>query len=88
MVLMNADDMRSRGIGQGQLVDLVATSRDGSTRTLRGYRALTYDMPRGSAAGYMPEMNVLVGAADVSTQSDQPLMKNIAVRISPAVPAP
>ncbi|WP_329475004.1 FdhF/YdeP family oxidoreductase [Kribbella sp. NBC_01484] len=84
LILMNRDDMRSRGIGQGALVDITATARDGSTRVLRNYRALRYDVPRGSAAGYMPEMNALVAASDYSTQSDQPLMKNIKVRVVPA----
>jgi hypothetical protein len=32
----------------------------------------------------MPDMNVLVAAADYSRQSDQPLMKNIKVRVAPA----
>jgi hypothetical protein len=59
-------------------------SRDGSTRRLRGYRALAYDVPAGSAAGYMPEMNVLVGADDYSAQSGQPLMKHIHVRVARA----
>jgi hypothetical protein len=35
-------------------------------------------------AWYMPEMNVLVAASDFSTQSDQPLMKNIRVRVTPS----
>lgn len=84
LVLMNKQDMKARGIAQGDLVDIVSTSRDGSTRELRGYRALAYDLPRGSAAGYMPEMNALIGIADYSTQSDQPLMKNVHVRVMPA----
>ncbi|HZX04309.1 FdhF/YdeP family oxidoreductase, partial [Kribbella sp.] len=84
LVLMNPEDMRDRGIEQGALVDITATAKDGTTRELRDYRALRYDVPRGSAAGYMPEMNVLVAAGDYSSQSDQPLMKNILVRITPA----
>ncbi|MFF1740976.1 FdhF/YdeP family oxidoreductase [Streptomyces mirabilis] len=84
LVLMNRADMRSRGIIPGSLVDITATSKDGSKRSLTGYRALSYDMPRGCAAGYMPEMNALIGAADYSTQSDQPLMKNVNVRVAPS----
>ncbi|MGW7684077.1 molybdopterin dinucleotide binding domain-containing protein [Kribbella sp. NPDC054772] len=84
LILMNPDDMRSRGLEQGALVDIIATARDGSVRELRQYRVLRYDLPRGNAAGYMPEMNVLVAANDYSTQSDQPLMKNIRVRVTPA----
>lgn len=82
LILMNKDDMTSRGIGQGALVDITATAKDGSVRELRGYRALEYDLPRGAAAGYMPEMNVLIGISDYSTQSDQPLMKNLRVRVA------
>lgn len=81
LVFMNPDDMRSRGIQEGDLVDLTATSVKGNLRRLSKYRAFSYDIPQGSAAGYMPEMNVLIGIEDYSTQSDQPLMKNIRVRI-------
>lgn len=84
LIFMHADDMRERDIAQGALVDIVSTSKDGSLRELRDYRAIAYDLPKGSAAGYMPEMNVLLGSADYSSQSDQPLMKSIHVRVSPA----
>ncbi|MFF7679688.1 FdhF/YdeP family oxidoreductase [Actinacidiphila glaucinigra] len=83
LVLMNPADMRARDIGPGTLVDITATAKDGSRRALSGYRALPYDMPRGCAAGYMPEMNVLIAANDYSSQSDQPLMKNVKVTIGP-----
>ncbi|WP_420042126.1 FdhF/YdeP family oxidoreductase [Gordonia sp. MP11Mi] len=82
LVFMNIDDMRERGLSEGSLVDIVATSKDGTQRSLTRYRAITYDLPVGAAAGYMPEMNALIGAADYSTQSDQPLMKNVLVRIA------
>ncbi len=60
----------------------MATARDGSTRSLRRYKAIPYSIPpRGNAAGYMPEMNVLCAIGDYSTQSDQPIMKNIKVRV-------
>lgn len=84
LVLMNPADMRARGIAPGSLVDITATARDGSHRSLERYRALPYNMPRGCAAGYMPEMNVLIAANDYSTQSDQPLMKSVQVIIAPA----
>jgi len=83
LILMNRDDMRARHIKAGGLVDITATARDGSQRFLKQYRAIEYDMPRGCAAGYMPEMNVLIAASDYSSQSNQPLMKNIRVRVAP-----
>jgi molybdopterin-dependent oxidoreductase alpha subunit len=84
LILMNRDDMGARQIQPGDLVDITATARDGSRRFLRRYRAIDYDMPRGCAAGYMPEMNALVAASDYSHQSNQPLMKNIKVRVAPS----
>jgi hypothetical protein len=33
----------------------------------------------------MPEMNALIGAADFSPQSDQPLMKSVHIRVMKSV---
>ncbi|MDQ2677123.1 MAG: FdhF/YdeP family oxidoreductase, partial [Actinomycetota bacterium] len=64
VVFMNAADMASRGLERFDLVDVTSFARDGSSRVLRGYRALDYDTPVGTAAGYMPEMNVLCTLSD------------------------
>ncbi|MFE5937464.1 FdhF/YdeP family oxidoreductase [Streptomyces sp. NPDC056470] len=84
LVFMNEDDMRERGIAKLGPVDITSTAGDGSRRHLHGYLAIPYDIPRGCAAGYMPEMNVLCALGDHSTQSDQPIMKHLKVTITPA----
>ncbi|WP_371522897.1 FdhF/YdeP family oxidoreductase [Kitasatospora sp. NBC_01300] len=84
LVFLNADDMRERGIDELDPVDITSTAKDGSTRTLNGYLAIPYDIPRGCAAGYMPEMNVLCAIGDHSTQSDQPIMKHLKVTVTKA----
>ncbi|MEV7930120.1 FdhF/YdeP family oxidoreductase [Kitasatospora sp. NPDC088779] len=84
LVFLNTDDMRERGIAEFDPVDITSTAKDGSTRTLNGYLAIPYDIPRGCAAGYMPEMNVLCAIADHSTQSDQPIMKHLKVTVTKA----
>ncbi|MFJ3583247.1 FdhF/YdeP family oxidoreductase [Streptomyces sp. NPDC090127] len=84
LVFMNEDDMRERGIAKLDPVDITSTAKDGSHRHLHGYLAIPYDIPRGCAAGYMPEMNVLCALGDYSTQSDQPIMKHVRVTIDPA----
>ncbi|MFD7873338.1 FdhF/YdeP family oxidoreductase [Streptomyces sp. NPDC059766] len=84
LVFMNADDMRERGVHEFDPVDITSTAKDGSHRHLDGYLAIPYDIPRGCAAGYMPEMNVLCAIGDYSTQSDQPLMKHVKVTITRA----
>jgi anaerobic selenocysteine-containing dehydrogenase len=83
-VFMNENDMKDRGLGEFDLVDIKSYSRDGTTRTVHGYRAVRYEIPSGCAAGYMPELNVLCGIADVSTESEQPVTKHLVVEVTPA----
>ena len=56
LIFMNADDMRDRGFSKFDLIDVKSFAKDGSTREVRGYRAIPYDLPRGSVMGYMPEL--------------------------------
>ena len=84
LIFMNPDDMRERKIKEFDYVDIVATARDGSTRSLHRYKAIPYQIPPGCAAGYMPEMNVLCAIGDFSSQSDQPIMKNLKVTVRPS----
>jgi len=82
VVFMNPDDMGDRGLEEFDLIDITSFSKDGSQRSVYGYRAVSHDIPRGCAAGYMPELNVLCGIADYSTQSGQPVTKHLAVKIT------
>jgi anaerobic selenocysteine-containing dehydrogenase len=82
VVFMNEADMRERGLEEFGLVDITSISREGSRRSVYGYRAVRYDIPPGGTAGYMPELNVLNGIADYSTQSGQPASKHLTVEIT------
>jgi len=84
VVFMNEDDMRDRGLREFDLVDITSFSKDGTERTVHGYRAVRYEIPPGCAAGYMPELNVLCGIADFSTQSEQPVTKHLVVEVTPS----
>jgi molybdopterin-dependent oxidoreductase alpha subunit len=81
ILFMHPDDMREREVGEFDLIDITSFARDGSTRSVHGYRAIAYDTPRGSVTGYMPELNVLCGLEDYSRQSGQPLTKHIIVEV-------
>jgi len=87
LVFMHREDMRERGLAELDLVDITSIAKDDSRRTVYGYRVIPYDISRGSAAGYMPELNVLCPVGDFSEQSDQPLMKHLVVEIVPSAPA-
>ena len=82
IIFMNEDDMRARGLAEFDLIDVTSFSRDGSQRSVYGYRAVSHQIPPGNAAGYMPELNVLCGLADISTQSDQPVTKHLVVEVT------
>ena len=82
LLFMNHKDMKERGLSEFDLIDITSHARDGSTRAVYGYRVLTYDIPPGSVAGYMPELNILCGLDDYSRQSDQPLMKHQLVTVA------
>jgi anaerobic selenocysteine-containing dehydrogenase len=82
LLFMNREDMNERGLADFDLIDITSHARDGSTRSVYGYRVIAYDIPQGSVAGYMPELNVLCALDDYSRQSDQPLMKHQLVTIA------
>ncbi|WP_410599613.1 FdhF/YdeP family oxidoreductase [Amycolatopsis sp. lyj-90] len=84
LIFMNSEDMRDRELRQFDEVDITSIAKDGTTRSLFRYKVVPYGIPRGCAAGYMPEMNVLCAIGDYSTQSDQPIMKHLTVTVRPS----
>ena len=49
VVFMNDDDMRDRGLEEFDLVDITSFSRDGTQRTVYGYRAVALRDPAAAA---------------------------------------
>lgn len=81
VVLMNEKDMEERGIHDGDDVDLHGDAGDQATRIVTGMRATTYDVPRGSCAGYFPECNPLLPLWHHASGSHVPAAKSIPIRI-------
>ncbi len=81
LLFMNSEDMKERGLEQFALIDITSFAKDGSQRTVKQFRAVQYNIPKGSCAGYMPECNALCPIGDFSVQSDQPLMKQIVIDV-------
>jgi anaerobic selenocysteine-containing dehydrogenase len=82
-VFLNSEDMAERGIEAGQRLDLTSHFR-GTRRTVLGFRAVPYDLPRGSAAGYFPELNPLVPLESHADESRTPTSKSIVVTLARA----
>jgi anaerobic selenocysteine-containing dehydrogenase len=81
VVFMNEDDMRDRGVDKFDLVDITSFSKDGSKQSSWLPRGPVRDSPR-LRAGYMPELNILCGIADYSTESEQPVTKHLVVEMT------
>ena len=73
------------GLANGELVDLVSVAPTASGAA-NGFRAVEYDTPRGCAAAYFPEANVLVPLDSTADGSNTPTSKSIVIRLEPAKP--
>ncbi|HEX2095657.1 MAG TPA: FdhF/YdeP family oxidoreductase [Longimicrobiaceae bacterium] len=84
VVFLHPDDLAERGIRPGDRVDIHAHGGDGRERVARGFQAVAYDVPRGSAAAYFPEANVLVPVGRTARGSNTPSSKMVPVSVVPA----
>ena len=80
VVFVNADDLADRGLRDGDLVDVISVWTDGE-RFARRFRAVAYPTPRGCAAAYFPEANVLVPLDSTAVGSNTPASKSVIVRL-------
>jgi molybdopterin-dependent oxidoreductase alpha subunit len=83
VVFVHADDLRKRGLKDGDMVDLVSVWSDGE-RHANGFRVVEYPTPKGCAATYFPEANVLVPLDSTAIGSNTPTSKSVIIRIEPA----
>lgn len=82
VVFMNAEDRAARGLEDGARIALETISDDGVQRRVDGLTVLDYPMPRGSIAGYYPELNPLLPLEYYDEISGTPAAKSIPVRVS------
>jgi molybdopterin-dependent oxidoreductase alpha subunit len=83
VVFLNKDDITANGWMQGQLVDLTSHFR-GEQRVAPSFMVAPYDIPRGCAATYFPEANVLVPIDSVAERSNTPTSKYVVITIAPS----
>ncbi len=82
VIFLSPRDIESRGLRDGDLVDLTSSWPDETKRrATRGFRVVAYDIPDGCAAAYFPETNVLVSADKYADKSRTPVSKFIPVTV-------
>jgi molybdopterin-dependent oxidoreductase alpha subunit len=87
VIFMNAEDIAERGLKDGDRIDVRGLfSESDNTHVVSGFTAITYDIPKGSIAGYYPEMNVVMSLRHFDRQSGTPAYKGVPVRVTLALP--
>jgi molybdopterin-dependent oxidoreductase alpha subunit len=81
VIFMHPLDIAERGLESGARVDLTSVWDDGATREAQDFKVIEYDIPRGCAASYFPETNVLVPLNAFTAKSQTPLSKWIPVQL-------
>ena len=84
VVLVNAEDLAAAGISDGESVHLISEWSDGVERRAENFRAVAYETPRGCAAAYYPETNVLVPLDSTADVSGTPTSKSVVLRLEKA----
>jgi molybdopterin-dependent oxidoreductase alpha subunit len=80
VVFLNQQDIEAAGLRARQLVDLVSHF-NGEERVAPQFAVVPYDIPRGCAATYFPEANVLVPVGSVAEKSNTPASKSVVISI-------
>lgn len=79
VIFINPADLREFGAAAGDRIDIIGEYNDGIERVASAFRFVPYDIPRGSIAGYYPELNVLVPLGSFGEESDTPTSKSVMV---------
>ena len=80
VVMMNRDDIETRGWNEFQKVS-ITSHHDGRTISSEGWTIIEYDIPAGNVATYFPESNVLIPLDSVADSSNTPTSKSVVVTI-------
>jgi molybdopterin-dependent oxidoreductase alpha subunit len=81
VLLMHPDEIAAAGLNEGQRVSLVSDADDGEHRRVDGLTVTAFDLPRGTLAGYYPELNPLIPLWYHDKLSKTPAAKGVPVRI-------
>ena len=84
VLLLNELDLLERGLRDGDTLRITSHSPHHPSRSVTGFRAVAYDIPRSCAAGYFPELNPLASLDSVAMKSNTPTSKFIPITIERA----
>jgi molybdopterin-dependent oxidoreductase alpha subunit len=75
VIFMNAEDIKALELGE-------TVTLSAGTQSLRGFRVIAFDIPRGNCATYFPETNALVPLDSFADESRTPTSKSVAIKVT------
>jgi molybdopterin-dependent oxidoreductase alpha subunit len=87
VILMNRADIARLGFAEQDVVDLY-NYHDGAERVAHRFIVVPYAIPRGCAATYFPETNVLVPIGSVAEKSNTPTSKGVVLKVRKSAISP
>jgi molybdopterin-dependent oxidoreductase alpha subunit len=87
VILMHPDDIAARELEPYEEVDIYSHAADGRERCGPRFKVIPYDVPRGCAATYFPEANVLVPIGSTAKGSNTPASKLVPITVVRATSA-
>jgi len=81
VIFLNEEDMRTQGLQKGDVVDL-SSHYNGIERAAHTFVVVPYSIPKGCAATYYPETNVLVPIENTAAKSNTPVSKLVVIRLT------
>ncbi|EPJ43650.1 MAG: oxidoreductase alpha (molybdopterin) subunit [Osedax symbiont Rs2] len=81
VLFMHWQDMQNLDLDTDSELSITSHWLDGSERSVSGFKAVAYDIPRGNMAAYYPETNPLVPLASYGDRSFTPTSKAIAISV-------
>ena len=85
VIMMNREDMNRLGFAEKEVVDLFNYG-DETERVARHFLVIPYPIPKGCAATYFPETNVLVPIKSVADKSNTPVSKAVVIKVRRHLP--
>jgi molybdopterin-dependent oxidoreductase alpha subunit len=84
VIFMHREDIALRGLRAGDRVDVTSWfgEHGRERRVAKAFMVVEYEIPPKCAAGYFPEMNVLVPIGSVAAGSNQPASKSMVVTVA------
>jgi molybdopterin-dependent oxidoreductase alpha subunit len=83
VIFLNPDDVQKMGLHDGQVVD-IRSHFAGEERVAHSFVVVPFSIPRGNAATYFPETNVLFPLGSVADKSNQATFKFVVVTLEVA----